>query len=306
MNKLAWRVLKALLLVCIVLSSVCVLDKMLPPRILASPFVLILIQVFVASVLTFLVCEFLPRLFCRFRAASRVRMVEGENMDTEVQIYQNALDFSNVKIRDCIVPRPEVVAIGVDQTLEELKGLFVESGLSKIIVYEDNIDNVVGYIHSSEMFRNPPDWRECVKPVPIVPETMPAHNLMKLFMQQKKTLAVVVDEFGGTSGIVSLEDLVEEILGDIEDEHDNVSYICKQVAPAEYVLSARLEISKVNETFGLDLPESDDYMTIGGLILSRYQKFPKPHEVVAIGRYSFKILRLTATKIELVRLKVTE
>lgn len=306
MNRLAWRLLKALLLVCIVLVSVRLLDDMLPPRILASPFVLILIQVLVASFLALGVCEFLPRLFRQFKAAFLARQMEGESKDTEVQIYQNALDFSTVKIRDCIVPRPEVIAIGIDQTLDELKGLFIESGLSKIIVYEDNIDNVVGYIHSSEMFRNPPDWRECVKSVPIVPETMPASNLMKLFMQQKKTLAVVVDEFGGTSGIVSLEDLVEEILGDIEDEHDNVSYVCKQVAPDEYVLSARLEISKVNETFGLDLPESDDYMTIGGLILSRYQNFPKPHEVVTIGRYKFKILRLTATKIELVRLKVTE
>lgn len=306
MNRLAWRLLKALLLVCIVLVSVRLLDDMLPPRILASPFVLILIQVLVASFLALGVCEFLPRLFRQFKAVSLARQMEGESKDTEVQIYQNALDFSTVKIRDCIVPRPEVVAIGIDQTLDELKGLFIESGLSKIIVYEDNIDNVVGYIHSSEMFRNPPDWRECVKSVPIVPETMPASNLMKLFMQQKKTLAVVVDEFGGMSGIVSLEDLVEEILGDIEDEHDNVSYVCKQVAPDEYVLSARLEISKVNETFGLDLPESDDYMTIGGLILSRYQNFPKPHEVVTIGRYKFKILRLTATKIELVRLKVTE
>ena len=170
----------------------------------------------------------------------------------------------------------------------------------------DEQAKLTGYIHSSELFRHPEDWTSHVRQVPIVPETMAAQKLMEIFMQQKKTLAVVVDEFGGTSGIVSLEDLVEEILGDIEDEHDNVSYVCKQVAPDEYVLSARLEISKVNETFGLDLPESDDYMTIGGLILSRYQNFPKPHEVVTIGRYKFKILRLTATKIELVRLKVTE
>ena len=229
-----------------------------------------------------------------------------ETLDTEVKIFQNALDFSTVKIRDCIVPRTEVVAVALDTSLEELKNRFVESGISKIIVYDGNIDTVVGYIHSSEMFRNPKDWRDHVKEVPIVPETMAAHKLMKLFMQQKKTIAVVVDEFGGTSGIVSLEDLVEEIFGDIEDEHDNTSYICKQIGEHEYVLSARLEIEKVNETFDLDLPESDDYLTVGGLILNQYQSFPKLHELVSVGKYQFKIIKVTATKIELVRLKVME
>ena len=229
-----------------------------------------------------------------------------ETLDTEVKIFQNALDFSAVKIRDCIVPRTEVVAVALDTSLEELKGRFVESGISKIIVYDGNIDNVVGYIHSSEMFRSPKDWRDHVKEVPIVPETMAAHKLMKLFMQQKKTIAVVVDEFGGTSGIVSLEDLVEEIFGDIEDEHDNTSYICKQIGEHEYVLSARLEIEKVNETFNLELPESDVYLTVGGLILNQYQSFPKLHELVSVGKYQFKIIKVTATKIELVRLKVME
>ena len=230
----------------------------------------------------------------------------SDELDTEVKIFQNALDFSTIKIRDCIVPRTEVVAVDLSTSLEDLKSRFVESGISKIIVYDGNIDNVVGYIHSSEMFRNPRDWRDNVKEVPIVPETMAAHKLMKLFMQQKKTIAVVVDEFGGTSGIVSLEDLVEEIFGDIEDEHDNTSYICKQIGEGEYVLSGRLEIEKVNETFDLDLPESDDYLTVGGLILSQYQSFPKLHEIISIGRYEFKIIKVTPTKIELVRLKVAE
>ena len=156
------------------------------------------------------------------------------------------------------------------------------------------------------MFRAPTNLHENVKQVPIVPETMSANKLMKLFMQQKKTIAVVVDEFGGTSGIVSLEDLVEEIFGDIEDEHDNTSYISKQIDEHEYVLSGRLEIEKVNETFGLDLPESDEYLTVGGLILNQYQSFPKLHEVIRVGRYQFKIIKVTATKIELVRLKVME
>ena len=229
-----------------------------------------------------------------------------ENLDAEVKIFQNALDFSNIKIRDCIVPRTEIVAVDREASLEELKNLFVESGISKIIVYDGNIDNIVGYIHSSEMFRNPQDWRNNVKDLPIVPETMAAHKLMKLFMQQKKSIAVVVDEFGGTSGIVALEDLVEEIFGDIEDEHDNTSYVCKQIGDHDYLLSARLEIEKVNETFDLELPESDDYLTVGGLILNRYQSFPKLHEVVAFDNYEFKIIKVAATKIELVRLKVNE
>ena len=229
-----------------------------------------------------------------------------EELDTEVKIFQNALDFSSIKIRDCIVPRTEVVAVDVTTPLEELKNLFVESGLSKIIVYDGNIDNVIGYIHSSEMFRSPANWKNNVKEVPIVPETMAAHKLMKLFMQQKRTIAVVVDEFGGTAGIVSLEDLVEEIFGDIEDEHDNTSYVCKQIGDHEYILAARLEIEKVNETFGLSLPESDDYLTVGGLILNRYQSFPKLHEVITIDNYQFKIIKVTATKIELVKLKVVD
>lgn len=231
---------------------------------------------------------------------------DEDELDAEVKIFQNALDFSTIKIRDCIVPRTEVVAVDLMTSLEDLKNLFVESGLSKIIVYDGNIDNVVGYIHSSEMFHGLTDWHKHIKEVSIVPETMSANKLMKLFMQQKRTISVVVDEFGGTSGIVTLEDLVEEIFGDIEDEHDNTSYVSKQLNEHEYVLSARLEIYKVNEMFDLDLPESDDYLTIGGLILSVYQSFPKLHEVVTIGRFQFKIVRATATKIELVRLKAVD
>lgn len=229
-----------------------------------------------------------------------------EELDAEVKIFQNALDFSSIKIRDCIVPRTEIVAVDQVTSLDELKNRFIESGISKVIVYDGNIDNIIGYIHSSEMFRSPKNWLDNVKEVPIVPETMSANRLMKLFMQQKKTIAVVVDEFGGTSGIVSLEDLVEEIFGDIEDEHDNTSYICKELGEGEYILSARLEIEKVNETFGLDLPESDDYLTVGGLILNQYQSFPKLHELIRVGRYQFKIIKSTVTKIELVRLKIIE
>lgn len=228
-----------------------------------------------------------------------------EELENEVKIFQNALDFSTIKVRDCIVPRTEVVSVDVTANIDELRNKFVESGLSKIIVYDGNIDNVIGYIHSSEMFRTPEDWTKNVTEVPIIPETMTGLKLMKLFMQQKKSIAIVVDEFGGTAGIVTLEDLVEEIFGDIEDEHDNSSYINKKLNDDEYILSGRLEIEKINEMYGFDLPESDDYVTIGGLILQHKQSFPKLHEVIKIGNYQFKIIKMTDTKIELVRLKVT-
>ena len=238
---------------------------------------------------------------------SSIENAENEDeLDTEVKIFHNAMDFSSVKIRDCIVPRTEIVAVDVADPMSKLMNEFIESGISKVIVYDGNIDNIVGYIHSSEMFRNPTDWHKSIKKIPIVPETMSAHKLMSIFMQEKKSIAVVVDEFGGTSGIVSLEDLVEEIFGDIEDEHDNTSYICKQVGENEYLLSGRMEIEKVNETLDLDLPESDDYLTVAGLILDVYQSFPKLHDVVTIGKYEFKMIKMTATKIEIVRLKVNE
>lgn len=229
-----------------------------------------------------------------------------QEIDTEIKIFQNALDFSNIKIRDCMVPRTEIVAIEYDAPIDELKDRFVESGISKIIVYKENIDNIVGYIHSSEMFHELTDWTQSIRQLPIVPETMGAHKLMKLFMQQKKSLAVVVDEFGGTSGIVALEDLVEEIFGEIEDEHDTTSYIAKSVGNNEYVLAGRLEIEKANELFSLGLPESDEYQTIGGLILHQYQSFPKVHETITFDKFQFKIIKVTATKIELVKLKVDE
>lgn len=228
-----------------------------------------------------------------------------DEINEEVKIFQNALDFSDCKVRDCMVPRTEVNAVDVnDCTVDELMQKFVESGNSKIIVYDSDIDHIIGYIHSSEMFRNRENWRECVCKMPFVPETMAAQKLMHIFLQ-KKSLGVVVDEFGGTSGIVSLEDIVEEIFGDIEDEHDSTKYIATQVGENEYMLSARLEIDKVNDLFDLGLPESDDYMTVGGYILHEYQSFPKLNEVITIGRYEFRIIKSTMTKIELVKLKVS-
>lgn len=228
-----------------------------------------------------------------------------DDIEDEIKIFQNALDFPDIKVRDCMIPRTEINAVDEDTcTLDELMQMFIESGKSKLIVYRGDIDHIVGYIHSSEMFKAAADWHQGIRDMPFVPETMAAQKLMHIFLQQKKSLGVVVDEFGGTSGIVSLEDIVEEIFGDIEDEHDSNNYIAKKTDDGCYLLSGRLEIDKVNEMFGLDLPESDEYMTVGGLILHEYQSFPKLNEVVTIGRYEFKIIKNTMTKIELVKLKV--
>lgn len=229
---------------------------------------------------------------------------QDSEMDTEVKIFQNALEFSNVKVRDCIVPRTEIVACDKEVSTDELRSRFIETGLSKILIYDENIDNIIGYIHSSELFKHPNNWLEQLCKVSIVPETMAANKLMRVLMQEKKSLAVVVDEFGGTSGIVTLEDLVEEIFGEIEDEHDMKREVARKVSENEYLLSGRMEIDTLNEMFGLDLPESDDYVTIAGLILHYYQKFPKLNESIEYGKYTFKIVKATATKIELVRMKV--
>ena len=231
-----------------------------------------------------------------------------DEIGEEVKIFQNALDFSETKIRDCMVPRTEIDAVEDTASIEELKQVFIESGHSKIVVYHEDIDHIIGYIHSSDMFTASKTaiCADLVREISFVPETMLASKLMKQLMQQKRSLAVVIDEFGGTSGLVSLEDIMEEITGEIEDEHDNTNLVAKQLSDHEYMLSARQEIEKVNEMFDLDLPESDEYMTIGGLILHEYQSFPKLNEIVKIGHYEFKIVKNTATKIELVRLNVTE
>ena len=231
---------------------------------------------------------------------------KDEDINDEVKIFQNALDFSDTKVRDCMVPRTEIQAVEKNATLDELKQKFIESGNSKIIVYDEDIDHIVGYIHSSELFHNPKVWQDHIRSLTFVPETMQAQKLMQMFLQQKKSLGVVVDEFGGTSGLVSLEDIVEEIFGDIEDEHDSSKYVAKKTDEGDYLLSARLEIDKVNEMFDLELPESDDYMTLGGLILHEYQSFPKLNEVIRIGKFEFKIIKSTSRKIELVKLHIVE
>lgn len=232
---------------------------------------------------------------------SNIDNINNEDMlEDEVKIFQNALDFRNVKVRDCIVPRTEIVAVDMDATLSEIRSQFTDSGMSKLIIYKEDLDDIVGFLHSSEMFRLAPndDWTRCIRETPIVPETMSAQKLLSMLMSQKKSIAVVVDEFGGTSGIVTVEDLVEEIFGDIEDEHDSNNYIAKQLPTGEYHISARMEIEKANDVLDIDLPESDDYLTVGGWILNEYQSFPKLNEVIQCGNWNVKVIKKTANKIE--------
>ena len=230
--------------------------------------------------------------------------IKENEIEPEIQIFRNVLDFSNIKVKDCMIPRTEIIAAETGTSKEEIMKIFIDSGLSKLIIYRDNIDNIIGYIHSSEMFNTYTDWENNIKSIPVVPESMSANKLMQLLMQQKKTLAVIVDEFGGTSGIIALEDLVEELLGDIEDEHDNKNTIAKEINENEYILSGRLEIEEINEKFNLNLPESDEYQTLGGLIINKFQRIPKPHENILIDRFQFNIIKATSTKIELVKLKI--
>jgi len=226
------------------------------------------------------------------------------DVDTDVKIFRNALDFSTKRVKDCMIPRADIIAVRNDTSTEILKEKFIETGLSRILVFEDNIDNIIGYIHIWELFNDPENWTKKITPLTFVPESMQAKKLMSDLMQQHKNMAVVVDEFGGTSGIVTLEDLVEEIFGDIYDEYDTKSRFLKKENENEYVLSGRMEIDQVNEILGLDLPESDEYSTIAGMILHYAQRFPKTYETIDIGKFSFKILKVTARKIEVVRLMV--
>ena len=226
---------------------------------------------------------------------------EEVNSDPEIRIFQNVLDFSNVKTRDCMIPRNEICAVSKNVSISELRDAFIETGFSKILVYEGDMDHIVGYIHSSELFRHKDDWQKQIQSVPFVPETLMAQKLMKQLMARKKSIAVVVDEFGGTSGMVSLEDIIEEILGEIEDEHDVNQLVAKKTDDG-FLLSGRREIGRVNAMFGLDIPESDEYMTVGGLILSKAKGFPKVNEKVTVNNYCFRILKRGETKIELVEL----
>jgi len=230
-----------------------------------------------------------------------------ENTDPDhhnIRIFQNALDFSNVKLRECMVPRTEIEAIDCNSTIESLRQKFIETRLSRILVYENSIDNITGYLELKDIFRNPPDIKSSLKKLSIVPETMPANRLLKLFVDERKNIALVVDEFGGTSGMVTIEDVLEEIVGDIEDEHDTNDLVEKTISPNEFIFSGRIEIDYLNEKYHLNLPEEDDFETLAGMILYFHGSIPGNNDIIRIGNIIIKVLRVTATRLELVNLKI--
>lgn len=230
---------------------------------------------------------------------------QASGIETEVKIIQNAISFSGLQVRDCLRPRNEIVGASIDSTRAHLEELFIRTGLSKLIVYKVNIDEVVGYIHSSEMFRGD-DWQKRIVSALFVPESMQASTLMRLLMQKKKSIAVVIDELGGTAGMVTLEDIVEELFGDIEDEHDRQKRVAKRLDDRTFVFSGRMEIDDINEKFGLTLPEDEDFMTIAGYILYHHPSIPSQGQILEIGDLRFEILRSTSTKIVLVKMTLPE
>ncbi len=226
-------------------------------------------------------------------------------VENEVKIFHNALDFSSTHLRDCMIPRNEIVAVDVDNaTRESLCNLFITTGRSKIIVYNDDIDTILGYIHVRELFDPQTNWRDHIMPVLYAPENLMANKMMRRMLQQKRSVAIVIDEFGGTAGLVTLEDLVEEIFGEIQDEHDKNKLIAREVDSGVYEFSGRCEISRLNEQFDLDLPESDDYQTIAGYILNTTGTIPSAGETVMIGQLKFEIVKKSANRIELLRMVV--
>jgi putative hemolysin len=224
--------------------------------------------------------------------------------DHEIQIFQNALDFSSVKARECMVPRTEIIAQDVNESIEDLKNKFIQTRLSKILIYSESIDNIIGYAYSKEMFKNPQSIRSILLPVSIVPESMAASEVLTVFIQQHKSIAIVVDEFGGTSGMLTMEDIIEEIFGEIEDEHDKEEMVERQLSETEFIFSARLETDYINDRYHLKLPILDNFETLGGLIMHYHESIPRPNEEIRIDNFLFTIVAVTKTRIEQVNLKV--
>ncbi|MGV8095869.1 MAG: hemolysin family protein [Mangrovibacterium sp.] len=233
-----------------------------------------------------------------------VSVQQEDAIDNEVKLFRNAMDFSKVKLREIMVPRTEITAIDINSSFEDLRQKFIETGYSRILFYQDNIDNIIGYIHHSTIFSNPESIRSALKTVLIVPETMSASKLLSIFIQQHRSIAIVVDEFGGTSGMVTSEDILEEIFGEIEDEHDTIDWVEKQVGEDEYIFSARIDLDVLNEKYDLGFPLDENYETLAGYILFYHESIPKINTVITIGKFRFKILKATNTRIELVNLKI--
>ena len=227
-----------------------------------------------------------------------------EEVDSEIQIFQNALEFSEVKAREVMVPRTEIIAVDVDETIKNINSIFTASGLSKILVYDESIDDILGYIHSFELFKKPKTIKSIILPVEFVPETMLVKDVLNVLTKKRKSIAVVIDEYGGTSGIMTIEDIVEELFGEIEDEHDTIELIEEKIDDFNYKFSARLEVDYINETYKLDLPEGENYETIGGLIVDETEEIPKVNDKVTIENFLFTILEVSSTKIDVVALKI--
>lgn len=234
------------------------------------------------------------------------RMDPDQDLEHEIQILQNALDFSQLKARECLVPRNEIIAMGIDDDLSVLRSKFIQTGLSKMVIYRDTIDNIIGYVHVRDIFKRPESIKSVLMPAFIVPEPMAANEVLELFIKKKRNLAVVVDEFGGTSGILTIEDIVEEIFGDIEDEHDKEDLVEIKISEEHFQFSGRLEIDYINETYDLELPESDEYETLGGLIIHHTEEIPSKNDTFKIEDFLIKILQVSDTRIELIDLQVME
>ncbi|HWS01643.1 MAG TPA: hemolysin family protein [Prolixibacteraceae bacterium] len=229
--------------------------------------------------------------------------VSGRKADTEIKLYQNALDFSKLKIRDCMIPRTDIVMMEINENMDVLCQKFIETGYSKIMIYQDHSDNIVGYVHSSDLFHNPESIKACMRKISFVPETMEANKLLSILLHEHKSTAIVVDEFGGTAGMITTEDMLEEIFGEIEDEHDTHDLIEKKTGENSYIFSGRITISDLNENYLLKIEENEHYETLAGYILFHHASFPKINSVLVIENFEFKILRSTKTKIELVEMK---
>jgi len=231
---------------------------------------------------------------------------EEDDVDSEIQIFQNALEFTAVKAREVMVPRTEITAVELHETPKSLAKLFTETGYSKILVYKDTVDNIIGYIHSYELFKKPKTIKSILLPVEFVPETMLIHAILKILTKKRKSMAVVLDEYGGTSGVMTVEDIVEELFGEIEDEHDSTDLIEEQINNSNFKFSARLEVDYINETYKLELPDTEEFETLGGLLVHETGEIPEKGTEIKIGAYLFTVLEVSNTKIDLVTLEVAE
>ena len=238
-----------------------------------------------------------------FVKMDRPNTPSAKKIDSEIKLFQNALDFSRLKIRECMIPRTDMVMLDVDEKVEVLCQKFIETGYSKIMIFQDNSDNIIGYVHSSDLFNNPPAIQTCLRKISFVPETMEANKLLSILLHEHKSAAIVVDEFGGTSGMITTEDILEEIFGEIEDEHDTTDLYEKQLGENHYIFSGRASISYLNENYSLKIGEDEQYETLAGYLLFHHSSLPKNNSILIIENYEFKILRCTRTKIELVEMK---